>query len=318
MKKSIAALLLGISVTANATSITVEGFGSDREAAKRDAFRTAIENVCGTVVLSDREHNNATTTKDQIITHSSCNVEKYVILEEAPGRIKIAVEVQPNNIAQRLQPAAKNKHFTNQPSLEAQVETAQIEKFTGEQLINAIFSDYPARAYNLTTSTEITSNVLTVYYNIAWNYNFIKSMIDALDSMKTQKSGSSSNMPLGKISIHYKKPKSLLYSYDEFYFNDLYKVDSIKGYFDDLFLLVQVTDIDGKLLINQCNFLYGNTGDIFQTNHSRQSDGSVDQLEIFGNVNKSGSIWYRPSFPMTKIYAVEASLVRRGSCKIIK
>ena len=77
MKKIATAILLSFAgIAVGAESITVYGYGADRESAKKDAFRTAIENICGTAVLSDREHFNGKTVHDQVISYSSCRVEK--------------------------------------------------------------------------------------------------------------------------------------------------------------------------------------------------------------------------------------------------
>ena len=133
MKKAIAALvLLQASLAVNATTVTVTGTGVDRESAKKDAFRTAIETVCGTQVLSDREHINNRTTLNKITTYSSCRVETYTILEESENRLKLRVELKRDNISQRLKPQSENRYAVDNKNLRAQLATSK-DEFTHNQ-----------------------------------------------------------------------------------------------------------------------------------------------------------------------------------------
>lgn len=329
MKKYILALLLlQASFSVNATTITVEGFGSDTESAKRDAFRTAIENVCGTVVLSDREYFNQDTIKDRIVTHSSCNVEKYTVLEQGAGRIKLKVEVQPNQIAQRLQQNAENKHAVDQSNILAQTQTFNIEKLTGDELIKEIFIDYPNSAYNLKTKSDISVDawnrdkiILNIDYEVTWKYTFLKSMIEAIDKIKTKKLGmfdERHNMPPGRITIHSQKPNAwILYDHDTFYLNDLYRMDAIKKYFQNgLLLRIQVRGEKGNNLIDTCTVFYEGTRDLFDANtgYYYDADGSFNQLEIFGNVDKKGGVWLSLPVPPDEIIDVTIGIVTKNNC----
>lgn len=320
MRKAIAALLLlSVSFSVNATTITVEGFGSDAESAKRDAFRTAIENVCGTTVLSDREHFNDKTTLDKVTTYSSCNVKTYKVLEQNEGRVKMTVDVQPNDIAQRLQPSADNRHFVDQANLQAQTSTFKEEQIAGKQLLEEVFRDFPKTAFTIKSKVDIVTDnygksYLKIAYDVAWNYNFVKSLIDTLESYKIPHLcfGCDARDYPYNLSIHWKKPTSrFFYEHDNYLIRDNNKINQIFNYFyqygsNNLRLKISARNDTGKTIKNGCYLLPDGYDILF---------GRVNGfLEIYGNSTVSREEMFSLNFPAQDIYDVSVSVVSSKEC----
>jgi hypothetical protein len=87
-------LLTGCGTTDNSRQhrpapIRSTGVGSSFDEAKESAFKQAIENRIGVLVLSDREVQSYKLLKDEILTYSAGYVDDYVVVsqEKSPGAI---------------------------------------------------------------------------------------------------------------------------------------------------------------------------------------------------------------------------------------
>lgn len=315
MKKLLlAAIALTANVAVGATSITVHGYGPNRESAKRDAFRTAIENVCGTVVLSDREHFNNKTTHNRVVSYSSCRVEKYEILEEKGNELKINVTVKDNKIANRLYSQSGSRLQFDGDTVKAQIDSIKQEQKNGDQLIDEIFRDYPYRAYDLQPvqtpyiTMDPNRNVfLVVPYDIKWNYNFITAMNEIFSEIET---------PVGRgvINVSAKNPNDLLLGkHNKYFIDDLYRLDYLKSKFanqNELRLKVKARDDRGRQVLNICYNPEYRAGGIFY------SIGVNNRLTVFGNDRNAGSLRIKLTFPADVIYDIYVDVVAARDCKL--
>jgi len=313
MKSKVAIVLIALAsnLAVSATSITVYGYGADRESAKKDAFKTAIETKCGVEVLSDREHFNNRTTLNKVTTYSSCRVENYKILEESPGKLKIQVELQRNNIAHRLQTNNDNRSVVDSAQLTAQLSTYKEEKIAGDRLIDDVFRDYPSKAYNIKSKPYLTTDTyrdayIVVPFEVRWNYNFLKSLDDTFALMRT-KDGP------GLITVTSKDPKALLLGNTSvFYMDDLYRLDYIKSKFNyenQWRLNVRARDTTGKVVVNICYSPDYRAGAIFF------STGSNNRLAVFGSDVYTDTLRIKLKVPADIVYDIYTDIVPANSCK---
>lgn len=313
--KAFAALLvIGYSLTVNANTVIVYGVGVDRESAKKDAFRLAIENVCGTAVLSDKKIVNQSVEKNEIITYSSCYVENYEILKDQGNRLQLKVTVRTNSISSRLFSESNKESQFNTNAVKSQLDTLKAQQESGDKLVDAVFSDYPYRAYNLNKTKDpyIISDVrrrfyLMVPYDITWNYNFISAMNDTF-SLFNSKTGN------GTISVMAKNPKNLILGKKNFYrIDDLERLDYIKSKFNnknEMRLKVRAKDSIGNTVLNICYSPEYKPGGIFY------SAGVRNALTIFGNDRNTGTIQINLTFPANTIYDVYVDVVPQRDCKL--
>lgn len=311
---AIAIIATFASFAVSATSVTVYGVGTDRESAKRDAFRTAIENVCGIKVLSKRENFNDKNIFNEVLTHSTCRVISYKILEETnnPHTIKIDVTLHNTQLEDRLHGESNGFRFSGE--LKDHVEGYYKEKQTGDQLINLAFRDYPYRAYNLkqTKKPYITDDhfrnlYLVIPYKINWNYDFIQTMRDIFSNVDSRRGSA-------KITIVAKDPKAwMLGQRNDYYINDYSKLALIKEKFtgdNELRIRVQARDNKGKRILNICYSPEYKAGGIFY------SVGVSRELTIFGNDVNEGQLEIRLNFPAEVIYDLSVDVAADRDCKL--
>ena len=188
MKLWLALGLLLVSTTAYAgTRVQVEGHGSSEAEAKQDAFDSAITQIVGQVIVSDREVQRDQLVKDFIGGYSAGYVEDFKILETRRDHdgitVKMSVSVASSKIAQRMLSRGYQVTLVNGPQLQAQLESQLAQRERGDQLLSNVLSSYPYNAFVIKADrTELVIGArrqvtINVPYEISWS----RFWLDALD-----------------------------------------------------------------------------------------------------------------------------------------
>ena len=311
---AICLIALATNIAVGATTVTVYGYGSDRETAKQDALNTAVTNVCGKAVLSNREHFNNNTTHDGVSVYTSCRVSKFDIVESAGDRLKVRVTVVDNKSSHRLFSESNHRLEFDSVQVRTQIDSLKREQQQGDKLIDEIFRDYPYRAYNLRSNAKpyITNDenrdlYLVIPYDITWNYNFITAMNETFSQIKTKRG-------FGVITVSAKSPDNLvLGKKDNYYINDWTRFNYIKSKFmydNELRLKVRARDNKGRDALSLCYNPEYKAGGIFY------SIGISDELTIFGNDRNQGTIKIKLTIPAEVIYDISVDVVAQRDCKL--
>ena len=132
---AILAVALASNIAVGATTVTVYGYGADRESAKQDAFNNAITNVCGKAVLSDRENRNNANTYNSTAVYTSCRVDKFDIIEENNGRLKVKVSIIDNKSSHRLFSESNHRLEFDGNQVRSQLDSIKQEQRNGDKQI---------------------------------------------------------------------------------------------------------------------------------------------------------------------------------------
>lgn len=188
MKLWLALGLLLVSTTAYAgTRVQVEGHGFTEAEAKQAALDSAITQVVGQVIVSDREVQGDRLVKDFIGGYSAGYVEDFNILETRRDHdritVKMSVSVASSKIAQRMLSRGYQVTLVNGPQLQAQLESQLAQRERGDQLLSNVLSSYPYNAFVIKADrTELVIGArrqvtINVPYEISWS----RFWLDALD-----------------------------------------------------------------------------------------------------------------------------------------
>lgn len=308
-----AASLLAANLAVGATSITVYGYGTDRETAKQDAFKTAIENVCGSNILSSREHFNGVTTHNKVLAYSSCRVKSHSVLEVYDDRLLVSVDIEKLILSDRLSNQSNNRNVFDNVQLSEQIRSYKEEKIAGDNLLAEIFRDYPYHAYVLKptrTPYIVTDSARNFYimvpYDLRWNYNYVKALRETMLLM-AQPSG------VGTVKIVGGGHKSFWGDSLNYNLNDVQRIDNIKNYMrgkNELRLQVSARDYTGKHVFDVCYSPEYRAGGIFY------SIGVPNNIAIFGNDRQRGEVKIRLTMPIDSIYDVNVDVVAARDCKL--
>lgn len=247
----------------------VLGTGQTFDEAKTNAFNTAIEIVVGSVILSDKQSNNNQLVRDEIVKASAGYVDDYTIISESKtGRgytLVMDVKVKNSKIAERVLSAGKSETNLKGEALNAQYQTYQQDRVSGDALLSSVLSSYPKHAFNVSNVKIDCGNqtahwcfkldrqgnaLIEVPYKLNWNYNFLRAFNEALSITTDSKSYGAD-----VITVMSKDPKALLLgSTDKYYFTDVNRFKMIQSTFvGDIHVVANVMDNTGTVLYTSCS-----------------------------------------------------------------
>jgi len=180
--------LLLVSTLAYAdTRVQVEGHGRTEKEAKQDACNTAIKQIVGQVIVSDRETSGDRLTKDFIGSYSAgyCKYSEVLEIRHETDRVvvKMNVAVESSKIAQRMLSRGEHTNIINGDHAMASVESELERRANGDALINQVLSSYPENAYIINSGqTEFkVSNGRQAYVEVPYDITMSLFWIEALN-----------------------------------------------------------------------------------------------------------------------------------------
>lgn len=233
-------LLVCSNVFAQSIPITVIGEGKSITEAKNNAFQKAIEQEVGLALLSHREVKNSKLTTDEIIIHSAGYVDDFKIqsteLIDGVYYVTTKVWVKTSRIQERILGATTDAKFANGDKINQQYESYNNTRVTGDDILTTVLLNYPQHAFTVKIDKINKADILTMIdrnrnpvfvagFEVAYNYNFLRSLNEALKLTSDNKIQNHQNQQL--ISIISKKPKSLFGDKDVYYINDIQRANLI-------------------------------------------------------------------------------------------
>ncbi len=180
--------LLFVSTLAYAdTRVQVEGHGRTEKEAKQDACNTAIKQIVGQVIVSDRETSGDRLTKDFIGSYSAgyCKYSEVLEIRHETDRVvvKMNVAVESSKIAQRMLSRGEHTNIINGDHAMDSVESELERRANGDALINQVLSSYPENAYIINSGqTEFkVSNGRQAYVEVPYDITMSLFWIEALN-----------------------------------------------------------------------------------------------------------------------------------------
>ena len=169
--------------------VQVQAHGRDETDAREQAFRLAVNQAVGSLLLSHAEVKNGDVIRRDIINYSSGHIHDFQILDRTARDggvlIRADVWVRKSRIADRLLNESRAAGRIEGGRIGAQIETFQAERQGADRVLTAVLADYPQRAYDITVgrtrvSVHNREAYLEVPVTIRWNMGFVASLQEAL------------------------------------------------------------------------------------------------------------------------------------------
>ena len=249
--------------------------------ARAEAFKLAVNQAVGTLVLAESEVKNNESIRKDIIQYSSGYVEDFKVLQEfqVDGGVQIVMDVwvSDSKIADRLLYVSKGNNIIDGTKAATQHQSLLNEKNSGDRLLAAVLNDFPARAFDVTvdkTQWRTTGRTLEIYIpiSIGWNSTYINALYEVL--LATRDGNNSFDQKYVKryaSVVMIKRKNDFLKTYAAY--NDLYKADMIEKALisSDPMVILQIKDSANSVIYTQC----------FKLEHMR--GGHYGEPSIFGH-----------------------------------
>lgn len=192
--------LMGAAVQAAEMSIRVTGVGESVEAAKQDGLRTAVQQVVGAVVVSERQVVNDELTEESI-THANGVVDRYQVIQsyldrsDRLYRVEMTVTVSPSVIQRRLLAETKASDVDGDSLAEAikngraQINSERDRLISAGKLLRLAIKDlhltlYDVKVDSIQTVRQGTEIKMVLPVQLTPNADMVKSVCAATNTVR--------------------------------------------------------------------------------------------------------------------------------------
>ena len=204
------------------------GSGLSPEVAKDAAFRKAIEERVGVLVIGERAIADYKLVKDEILSFSAGYVDDYRIVEQKKvgesWRVTADVWVSSSRITNRIFTAANTRQELPGVRLAESFDSFIAQRRQADRLLDKLLTGFPRDALLIKfegTNVEFDAErnaLMTVNYNLSWNQNYLIALAETLAQLEDAKGYDESRN--GKLRLNYQKPEDWLGTIETFYFKD--------------------------------------------------------------------------------------------------
>jgi len=257
------ACFLTNNVVAAEKYIRVTGEATTIEQAKENAFRTAIQQQAGAIVLSEREARMYSLTKDNVSVFSAGYINDFKIIDINQNgstiRITMDVLVAESKLLNQILTTGRTEQGIDGNRAGVAVSTYIDQKQKGDQMLDMVLNTYPQNAFTIQQKPFIIAvdsyrnTLIQVPYTIKWNKDYIYALNEALTLLE-DKVGFFQEAP-AKIIIGDKDPIGAYAGKWQHKFNDLITYNKIVNSMKDdraARFLLEIYDNSGGLLYHSC------------------------------------------------------------------
>lgn len=173
--------------------LRVESGGHDEQAAVTSAFRLAVSQALGSLVLSESEVRNREVVRSDIINYSSGYVDDHKVLDRRSenGLVVVTVDVwvKHSRLSERLLNQSKDGGVINGAQTRIQADTLTHSREQGDRVLNAVLTDFPKRAFTVTAGPTKTfysdrrNRSIELSFRVEWNRDYLESLREALSQV---------------------------------------------------------------------------------------------------------------------------------------
>lgn len=170
--------------------VRVQGTAASEDQARDNAFRLAINQAVGSLVLSQTTVNNGALTQHEILNYSSGFIHDFRVLNTSRAGQGVVVEmdvwVSKSLIADRVLNVSRAQAQVEGGRIAAQITSFHTERQTADRVLQSVLADYPARAYDIAVAkTQVRADEqrrtwLVVPVTVSWNHSYVASLSEAL------------------------------------------------------------------------------------------------------------------------------------------
>ncbi len=236
--------------------IRATGVGSSFDEAKENAFKQAIENRIGVLVLSDREVRSYKLLKDEILTYSAGYVDDYVVIsQDKAGKkwfVTVDVWVSSSKLTSRIISSKESDGKMNGKKASDSFTSYVKQKQQADRLTSKVLAGFPENAVVVKfdrTEFKFDSNrnaQVLIYFETTWNRGYLDSLMELLSLIHD---GKDPQNVVGQVRVHYKEKDDWFPTVAKYQFSDVKLMNEFSQKFDNRRIAVRLKLKDGMLVI---------------------------------------------------------------------
>ena len=171
--------------------VRVQSTGNSESAARTEAFRLAIDQAVGSLLISETEIQNGKVARHNVINYNSGYVHdfEYVNIHRQNNQVTLQIDVyvSKSKIAERLAVQGQIEGELQGGRIAEAFKSIQQEQQTGDQLLDAVLNDFPHKAFDINNINIVYTNpnrqpTLNVAFETQWIPKYITAFKEALSN----------------------------------------------------------------------------------------------------------------------------------------
>jgi len=300
--------------------LRVQGAGANQAEAREQAFRLAVAQAIGTLLVSETELRDGRIVREEIIAHGSGMIHDFSVIETgiAAGTHLVVLDawVAKSEIANRVLSRSKDAGRIEGERLSQQIDSFKETRRSGDNLVRAVLSDFPSRSFRVSLEkTRVVSDRervlrLIVPVRLTWDSAWLKSLTEAAEGASHQP-GCHSWWFRG-IDECLNRTKLLVGTKGGYFDDDIVEKIAQKEMWDDPpRLLLTIFDSNGDPLLKDCWITQRVTA--YGAHFFRFSRGLIVDPYATARVEMSIDL---QELPTQKLDQVQVDLVRNSNCPV--
>ena len=234
--------------------IRATGVGSSFDEAKESAFKQAIENRIGVLVLSDREVQSYKLLKDEILTYSAGYVDDYTVISQNADKkwfVTLDVWVSSSKLTSRIISSKESDGKMNGKKASDSFTSFVKQKQQADRLTSKVLSGFPENAVIakfIRTELKFDSNrnaQVLIFFETNWNKGYLDSLIELLSLIED---GKDSQNVIGQVHVNYREQGDWFPTIAKYQFTDVRLMNEFSNKFNNQRIAVRLKLKDGGLV----------------------------------------------------------------------
>lgn len=177
---------------------SVAGKGTTKEDAKQDAFRNAVEEAVGSLLLSSQISVKDKVFQDNIKSYSAGYIKDYdVIFEsEQDGQWLVIIDatIASSKIAHRFIESGEKDLYVAGILIEDVLNSDLEQRYQGDHVLSEVMSSYPYNAYSIEHEDmkfrlgQDRKSFVEIPYKITMNQSWLEALTETLDAVSIKSS----------------------------------------------------------------------------------------------------------------------------------
>ena len=294
--------------------VRVQATGTSETNARNEAFRLAVDQAVGSLLVSETKIKNGNLKQHDVINYNSGYIQdfEYVNIHRNNGNVTLQIDVyvSRSRIAERISLPSETHEQLQGGKIAETFKSMHQENQTGDHLLRNVLKDFPNRALdiNVTNISYTAPNrrpTLNVNYSVQWKPQYVNALKEAVSNV--MHSLSIKDRP-GADGITFVDNKGCWFACYASYVTDHNRFNVLySGLQNHAYIMIALNDIHNNSVYSTCMAFNHN---LLQYNQNNTYNLYEDSIYNYGFTMDLGGI------DVSRLDTVDLSIVSERECNL--